>query len=270
MGWKNRLWNTICKRDRKCKSSNLSNIFIIFMWNVLASCILIWIFCLKKYKGKKQEVREKKYVYAAGRSLAAQPSPRPRWRVRWRQPAEAGSAAAAPSSPAANAVIWDAQMDASDARGGRVDIGGRAAAFFVAGAPSATRGRGGGQRARRRRFRHERGVPAGHLRRGGGGDDGASRGGADLSAEARRGGTPRRRRQRSSGSRVREKGEGISAGAFAKKTSYFWVISSTSLVAMKCGLRVRFTVSRGLFLQKRQGRVHWPSDRRRTARIAAL
>ena len=218
-----------------------------------------------------QKKKGKKMLYAAGRSpAAAQPSPRPRWRVRWRKLAEAGSAAAAPSSPAANRR----DLGRADGCVRRARSRGRyrwpRRSVLVAGAPSATRGCGGGQRARRRRFRRKRGVPAGDLRRGGGGGDGAPRGGR----RSERGGAEGRRAAAAATAELRlareREGEWISAGVFAKKPSNFSVIASRSLVAMKCGLRVRFTVSGGLFLQKRHGRVRGPSDRRRTARIGAL
>ena len=91
---------------------------------------------------------------------------------------------------------------------------------------------------------------------------------SDSCGEARGGGATRRRRRRPA-SRERE-GEGGLCGNFSEKSVHFSVIAKRSLRTLKFGLRVRFPFSIGAFLQKRDRRLCWPSDRRRTAGIGEL
>ena len=161
-----------------------------------------------------------------------------------------GDAPVAKMRPRRSTASRHAQLGASDAPGrGRPAGGGAAASWPLErhrrrpnAAAESAHGRGGGK-LRRAIFGEEVEAAAAETR---------------MCFDWRGEGPERRHRARrpagTSGSRVREKGEGISAGVFTKKPSGFPVIASRTLVAMKCGLRVRFTVSEGFFLQNRHGR----------------
>ena len=95
-----------------------------------------------------------------------------RWTSQW--PGRDGSDAAAPSSPAANRRVLGrprGRVRRVSSRGGRRW---RRRRCLIAGTAATTRGRGGLQCTRRRRFRCADAIPAGDLRRGwrgrGGGD----------------------------------------------------------------------------------------------------
>ena len=107
-------------------------------------------------------------------------------------------------------------------------------------------------------------------RRGGGGRDG----GAPRVRRSERGGPERRERARrpaaTSWSRVREKGEGISAGDFVEKPPDFPAITSRSLAAMNCGLRVDLLISEGCFYKSVTGMCGGPLDRQPTVGIVLL
>ena len=69
------------------------------------------------------------------------------------------------------------------------------------------------------------------------------------------GGTTRRRRWQPSGAARERRGKGGSDDGFAERTLSFSVIVYRSFLLRSCGLRVRFSVLRGTFLQNCHERV---------------